>query len=70
MRTFLALLVGLSVTGFAPQALAQDSPQRDAAIRKCIAQAHKEFPGDYSSALEGDRTAAYKACMTKEGQRP
>jgi hypothetical protein len=69
MRTFLALLVGLSVTAFAPQALAQDA-QRDAAIRKCIAQAHKEFPGDYSQALEGDRAAAYAACMTKEGQRP
>ena len=69
MRTFLALLVGLSVTAFAPQALAQDA-KRDAAIRKCIAQAHKEFPGDYSQALEGDRTAAYRACMAKEGLQP
>jgi hypothetical protein len=67
MRTFLALLVGLSV--IAPQALAQDA-KRDAAIRKCIAQAHKEFPGDYSQALEGDRTAAYRACMAKEGLQP
>ena len=70
MRTFLALLVGLSVTAFAPQALAQEDAKRNAAIRKCIAQAHKEFPGDYSQALEGDRTAAYRACMAKEGLQP
>ena len=69
MRTFLALLVGLSVTAFASQALAQDSPQRDAAIGKCVAEAHKQFPGD-SMSTQSDRIAAYKACMTGEGQRP
>ena len=69
MRTFLALLVGLSVATFASQALAQDSPQRDAAIGKCVAEAHKQFPGEGMS-TQSDRIAAYKACMVREGQRP
>ena len=69
MKTFLALLVGLSVTVFAAQAFAQDTAQRDAAIAKCVAEAHKQFPGE-SQDTQSDRTAAYKACMTKAGQRP
>ena len=69
MRTFLALLVGLSVTAFASQALAQDNAKRDAAISKCVAEAHKQFPGESQDTQSG-RTAAYKACMTKAGQRP
>ena len=70
MSKLLALLLtALSVTAFASQALAQDSAQRDAAIGKCIAEAHKQFPGQ-SMDTQSDRTAAYKACMTREGQRP
>ena len=68
MKTFLALMVGLSVTAFASQALAQMAA-RDAAIAKCVAVAHQQFPGDGMS-TQSDRVAAYKACMTKEGQQP
>ena len=69
MRTFLALLVGLSVTAFALPAVAQDTPQRDAAISKCIAEAHKQYPGE-SLDNQNNRTSVYKTCMTREGQRP
>jgi hypothetical protein len=69
MRTFLALLAGLSVTAFASQTLAQDSPQRDAAIAKCIGEAHKQYPGE-SLDNQNNRTSVYKTCMTREGQRP
>ena len=70
MKTFLALMVGLSVTAFASQALAQQAmAARDAAIAKCVAVAHQQFPGDGMS-TQSDRIAAYKACMTKEGQQP
>ena len=71
MRTFLALLVGLSVTAFASQALAQaqDTAQRDAAIRKCIEEARKQFPGE-SQDLQESRAAVYRECMAREGQRP
>ena len=65
----IALLFGLSVAGAASLASAQDTPQRDAAIGKCVAEAHKQFPGDGMS-TQSDRIAAYKACMTREGQRP
>ena len=68
MNKFLALLIGISIASFASQVFAQDA-QRDAAIAKCIAEAHKQFPQE-SLQLQGDRIAAYKACMTREGQRP
>jgi hypothetical protein len=65
----IALLAGLSVAAFASDVLAQDSPQRDAAISKCTAAAHRQYPSDSGDNQEG-RTAVYKACMTREGQRP
>ena len=65
----LALLAGFSVAAFASQALAQSSPQRDAAIEKCIAQAHQLWPGGGDQA-HSQRVAAYKACMTAAGLAP
>ena len=69
MKTsILALLVGLSAITFAQQAVAQDAA-RDAAISRCVAEAHKQFPGESQDTQSG-RTAAYKACMTKAGFAP
>ena len=65
----LALLAGVSVAAFTLPALAQDSPQRDAAISKCIGEAHKQYPGE-SLDNQNNRTSVYKTCMTREGQRP
>src|SRR5262245_3041226 len=64
----LALLVGLSVA--APSvASAQNMSRRDAAIRKCIQQAHAQYPRYYAG-VGTDRTYLYKACMTNMGLRP
>ena len=68
-KLMLVLLAGLSVAAFASQASAQGSPQRDAAIEKCITQAHQQWPGNDQEAHR-QRTAAYKACMTAAGQNP
>jgi hypothetical protein len=66
---FAALLAGLSIAGFASQVSAQDSPERDAAMARCIKAAQSQYPSDDNAAV-AQRTAAYKACMTAAGQRP
>ena len=69
-----AAMMGLSVAAIASPALAQGdvSPQRAAAIEKCIAEAHKVVP--QAGTAEGEamsiRTSVYRACMQKAGQRP
>ena len=69
----LVLLAGFSVMAFASQASAQLSaqagPQREAAIERCIAQAHQQWPGGGDQA-HVQRVAAYKACMVAAGQAP
>jgi hypothetical protein len=65
----LALLVGLSVAAFTSVASAQNMSRRDAAIRKCIQQAHAQYPRYYAG-VGTDRTYVYKACMTNMGLRP
>ena len=45
-RYLLALSVALSIAGFVSQALAQDSAGRDAAIGRCIRQAHLQYPNE------------------------
>src|SRR5215831_18918949 len=65
----LALLVGLSVAASTSVASAQNMSRRDAAIRKCIQQAHAEYPRYYAGGGT-DRTYVYKACMTNIGTAP
>jgi hypothetical protein len=64
-----AIFVALSVAAFASQASAQLTPQREAAIERCIAQAHQQWPGGDQEAHR-QRVASYKACMTAAGQNP
>jgi hypothetical protein len=65
---FHALALGLFAAAFASQATAQQSAARDAAIHRCINQAHREFPGGESQDMQ--RSDAYKACMASLGFQP
>jgi len=66
---FVALLFGFAVAVFGSDAGAQTevkAKDRDAAIEKCIARAHREYPDPGEA--EGirifrARAASYKACM-------
>jgi hypothetical protein len=67
--SILALLVGLSAITFAQQTAAQDTAQRDAAISRCVREAHTQYPTDDADGGRG-RTSVYKACMTRAGFTP
>ena len=73
-NVFFVLALGFSAAAFASQATAQQAAQqsaRDAAIHKCINQAHREFPivgGGESQDMQ--RSDAYKACMVSLGFQP
>ena len=45
----------------------EDNAARDAAIARCVKQAHTQYPGEQEG---NDRTAVYKACMTQAGFTP
>jgi hypothetical protein len=67
------LLFGLAVAGFVSDAGAQTEKAkgRDAAIEKCIARAHHEYPDPgESEVIFRARASAYKACMAENGQAP
>jgi hypothetical protein len=64
-----ALLIGLSVAAFTLIASAQDSAARDAAMQKCINQAHRAFP-EGGTSQDMQRSDAYKACMASAGFKP
>lgn len=66
-KYLLALPVALSVGGFALSALAQDSAARDAAIGRCIRQAHLQYPNEEQQIQRAD---VYKACMVAAGFQP
>lgn len=66
-KYLLAWPVAVSMAALAPQAVAQDSAARDAAIGRCIRQAHLQFPNQEET---DNRTAAYKACMVAAGFQP
>jgi hypothetical protein len=66
-KLFFALVLGLSAAAFASQAPAQQSA-RDAAIHRCINQAHRQFPGGEDQDIP--RSEAYKACMVAAGFQP
>jgi hypothetical protein len=67
------LLFGLAVAGFVSDAGAQTekAKDRDAAIEKCIARAHREYPDPgEADVIFKARAAFYKACMAENGQAP
>ena len=66
-KSLLALPVTVAFAVLALPASAQDSAARDAAIGKCIREAHLQFPND----IETDaRAAVYKTCMVAAGFKP
>ena len=71
---FVALLFGFAVAVFGSDAGAQTDVRandRDAAIEKCIARAHREYPDPgEAEAIFRARAASYKACMAENGQAP
>ena len=71
---FAALLFGLAPAGIVSDAAAQTevkTKKRDAAIEKCIARAHREYPDPgEAEAIFRARAASYKACMAENGQAP
>jgi hypothetical protein len=66
-RHLLALTVALPVVAVASQALAQGTGGRDAAIGKCVRQAHLQYPNEEDQI---PRSEAYKACMVAAGFQP
>jgi hypothetical protein len=66
-KYLLALPVALSVVVFTWSASAQDSAARDAAIGKCIRQAHLQYPNEEQQIQRAD---VYKACMVAAGFQP
>lgn len=68
-KWLIALLAALSFAAFSSQAAAQDSPERDAAIARCVKQAQTTYPDDGDDQGR-NRTALYKSCMTAAGFNP
>jgi hypothetical protein len=63
----LALAVALPLVAVASQASAQGPAGRDAAIGKCVRQAHMQYPNEEDVI---PRSEAYKACMVAAGFQP
>jgi hypothetical protein len=59
-----ALISGLSVAPWTSQASAAG---RDAAIAKCTAKAHKQYPQEDNEHYGKSRTFVYKSCMFAAG---
>jgi hypothetical protein len=66
-KYLLALPAALSVVVFTWSASAQDSAARDAAIGRCIRQAHLQYPNEEQQIQRAD---VYKACMVAAGFQP
>jgi hypothetical protein len=66
-KYLLALPAALSVVFFTWSASAQDSAARDAAIGRCIRQAHLQYPNEEQQIQRAD---VYKACMVAAGFQP
>ena len=68
LASFVAVM--LASPQAAPQTV-QQGEARDAAIRRCIAEAHRQYPepgGGQSQDMQ--RADAYKACMVAAGFQP
>ena len=68
-KWLIALLAALSLAAFSTQAVAQDNPERDAAIARCVKQAQTAYPDDGDDQGR-NRTMLYKSCMTAAGFNP
>jgi hypothetical protein len=68
-KWLIALLAALFVAAFSTQAVAQDTPERDAAIARCVKQAQTAYPDDGDDQGR-NRTMLYKSCMTSAGFNP
>jgi hypothetical protein len=68
LGAFLAVMV--AITPAATQTVAQQDAGRDAAIRKCIAEAHRQYPGEGGGSQDMQRADVYKACMVAAGFQP
>jgi hypothetical protein len=66
-KYLLALPVAVSIAAFASQASAQGSAGRDAAIGKCVREAHLQYPNEADVI---PRSEVYKACMVAAGFQP
>ena len=64
-KYLLALPLALSVTAFVSPASAQGG--RDAAIGKCVREAHLQYPNEVDTI---PRSEVYKACMVAAGFQP
>jgi hypothetical protein len=75
-RNFSLGLLGafVAVMLASPQAATQTAQQgeaRDAAIRsRCIAEAHRQYPGEGGQSQDMQRADVYKACMVAAGYQP
>jgi hypothetical protein len=61
--------LGLAAVISMSLANAQQGSPRDSAIRKCVEQAHKEYPRPMQED-DNNRTFAYLACMSSSGFQP
>ena len=69
-KLLVVFAVGLSAAAFASQVSAQGNmAARDAAISKCVKQAHTQYPRD-SISNQQSRADVYKSCMFSAGQNP
>lgn len=67
------ILSSVAVLTTASIASAQGEPNREAAIRQCVAQAQGEVPnvsGDPNDPAYNRRLTIYSACMARFGERP
>ena len=64
-KYLLVLPLALSVTAIASPASAQGG--RDAAIGKCVREAHLQYPNEVDTI---PRSEVYKACMVAAGFQP
>ncbi len=73
-RLCLGLLASfVAVMLASPQAATQTAQQgeaRDAAIRRCIAEAHRQYPGEGGQSQDMQRADVYKACMVAASFQP
>jgi hypothetical protein len=63
----IALLVGLSAVTWTTEASAAG---RNATMKRCTAQAQRQFPRVSRPGNQDNRTRSFKACMASAGFRP
>ena len=69
-KSAIAVLAGLVVANFGTHVVAQDSATRDAAILKCMTEAHTRVPDSSVPGSHRQRTDIYSSCMRSAGLAP